>query len=130
MRSTYVTGQWHLWIYRCQWRLAGEHGDLAHSESDDLTMTRALHVLNGQSLSGVEVGPDNGATTFSFDLGCVLTTEPVLNDQHSDEPVEQWKLRQPNDEWLSVRSDGSYAVIDGTSAIQDAQWQPLPGKQR
>jgi hypothetical protein len=48
---------------------------LARNESDDITMNRALGMLNGQILTAVEIEPGSG-TTFSFDLGCSFGTCP------------------------------------------------------
>jgi hypothetical protein len=73
-RST-VGGHWHLWIYCCHWSLLGDT-QLAHSESDDTTVHRALHVLDGQALTAVKVEPADGRTQFTFDLGCSLLTCP------------------------------------------------------
>ena len=62
---------------------------LAHCESDDLTMARALRVLNGQALTEVDVEPADGRTRFSFDLGCTLLTWPAEAGVYENEPVEQ-----------------------------------------
>ena len=91
-RSSFVTGQWHLWIYCCQWSLMLGDAQLAHCESDDVTMHRALRVLNGQELQAVEIEPADGRTKFSFDLGCSLFTLPAEAGVYEDEPVEQWYL--------------------------------------
>lgn len=50
---------------------------LAHCESEDATMHRALYVLNGQALTEIEIEPADGRTRFSFDLGCSLLTLPA-----------------------------------------------------
>jgi len=52
IRSAVVRGEWHLWIYCCEWSLSVGGHPLAHSESDDVTMSRALSVLDGK-----ECGP-------------------------------------------------------------------------
>jgi hypothetical protein len=71
-RLAFVHGEWHLWIYCCEWSLLLEDIQLAHDESDDVTMDRALAVLNGQVLQAVDIEPDDGRTRFTFDLGCWL----------------------------------------------------------
>jgi hypothetical protein len=35
---SYIDGQWHLWIYCCEWSLTLDGTPLAHNESGDLTM--------------------------------------------------------------------------------------------
>src|SRR3954471_5716533 len=57
VRRAHVQGQWHLWIYCCEWSLALEDVQLAHCESDDLRILRSLRVLNGQALTAVNVSP-------------------------------------------------------------------------
>jgi hypothetical protein len=69
-RSARVQGQWHLWIYCCRWSLSLDTTELAHNESDDITIERALHLLNGQAITAVTVSPADGSTKFTFDLGC------------------------------------------------------------
>ena len=66
-RSVHVHGEWHLWIYCCLWSLSIEGRELAHCESDYITIARALGVLNRQALATVEADVDGGST-FSFDL--------------------------------------------------------------
>jgi hypothetical protein len=58
-RST-VGGQWHLWIYCCQWSVLLGDIQLAHSESDETTVHRALHILDSQALTAVEIEPADG----------------------------------------------------------------------
>jgi hypothetical protein len=48
-RLAHVHGDWHLWIYQCHWSISVEQQLLAHSESDRVTIARALGVLNGQA---------------------------------------------------------------------------------
>lgn len=35
-RSAYVHGEWHLWIYCCEWSLAWRDREIGHSESPDI----------------------------------------------------------------------------------------------
>lgn len=125
-RYAIVRGQWHLWIYCCRWSLALDGTALADDESDDVTMMRALYVLNGQALTGVTVDPSDGSTRFAFDLGCVLTTTPAPADVYGAEPVEQWMLSQPSGDQLAVRSDGRYAIGTDPSDSDDLLWAPIP----
>lgn len=41
-----VRGDWHLWIYCCHWSLSLQGIELSHCESDDVTMARALRLLD------------------------------------------------------------------------------------
>jgi hypothetical protein len=124
-RFTYVRGQWHLWIYCCQWSLTLDGAPLADDESDDQTMNRALGALNGQAVTGVSIDSVDASTRFSFDLGCVLMTTPASDDVYGVEPVEQWMLYQPSDEVLQVRSDGRYQLCPNEASPDDSPWLPL-----
>lgn len=125
-RSTQVHGQWHLWLYCCDWSLSLGEIQIAHNQSDDITLARALHVLNGQAIASVSVDPGNGATRFAFDLGCTLTTTPAMAGTYSGEPVEQWFLHQPSGHALTVRGDGMYRLELGSTKDEDDRWLALP----
>ncbi len=125
-RYAVVQGAWHLWVYCCQWRLQVSGVEIAHCESDDLTINRALGVLNGQALSGVHVDATNGGSQFEFDLGCVLRTHPAPDGSYAEEPVDQWMLYQPAGDILTVRGDGSYAINPRTAPESSSTWAPIP----
>jgi hypothetical protein len=119
-RLAIVRGTWHLWIYCCSWSLLLDGLQIAHNESEQLTMNRALHVLNGQRLSKVSV-IETANTRFEFDLGCVLDTSPAAPGTYDDEPVEQWLLYQPSGRALSLRGDGAVTSGDSSSSRADSQ---------
>lgn len=124
-RSAHVHGEWHLWIHCCLWSLCVDGRELAHCESDDITIARALGVLDGQALVNVEADVD-GRSTFSFDLGCALSTEPAPPGTYSHEPVDQWKLYQPTGQVLTFRGDGCFRSQARDDSSDDVQWVRLP----
>ena len=126
-RLASVHGQWHLWIYCCEWSLQLENAELAHSESDDTTMNRALAVLNGQELQTADIEAADGRTTFTFDLGCSLLTYPAPPGTY-DSLAEQWKLLSRSRgalTVLSIREDGKYSITDGNGKPGDQRWLPI-----
>jgi hypothetical protein len=46
-------GEWHLWIYCCNWRIVREGVELAWSESDGSSIKRAVSTLNQHCLSDI-----------------------------------------------------------------------------
>jgi hypothetical protein len=72
-----VLGDWHIWVYWSAWSLSWRDREIATSESTDLEIDRAFSVLNGQSLTAVTVGTDDGRSSFAFDLSCILRTWPA-----------------------------------------------------
>ena len=125
-RYANVHGQWHLWICCCEWSLTLEGSQLAHNESDDITIAQALGVLNGQAISAVTIDPTNASTRFDFDPGCALTTTPAPPGIYSTPTVDQWLLFQPSGDVLTVRSDGRYHLGPGASKPEAERWEQVP----
>lgn len=126
-RSPLVRGDWHLWIYCCEWSLLLEDTQLAHNESDGMTMNRALRVLEGQVLQAVDIEPDDGRTKFTFDLGCSLLTWPAPPEVY-DDPAVQWMLYSycgTRLAVLTIGADGTYCVTDGHAKRGDRHWLPI-----
>ena len=118
-RTVRVHGEWHLWIYCCDWsiRLGGKQ--IAHSESSDRRTERAVGVLDGQSLTRVSVDPSNARSVFEFDLDGSLLTWPY------DKDSEQWLLYEPSGYVLTVRADGRYSHQPGDTDLSQEQWHAL-----
>ena len=64
-------------------------------------------MLNGQSLTAVTAGSDDGISSFAFDLSCTLETCPTRPDDDAvgDDQAE-WMLFQPSGAVLSLYADG------------------------
>lgn len=119
-RTALVHGRWHLWIYGCEWRVVQDDVQLAWNEDDRDTICRALHRLNGQKLSSIEVEARDGCSTFRFDLGGSLDTCPNGNDR----TVEQWMLFEDKDVFI-YRADGLYSHGPSDVADETKRWLPL-----
>ena len=118
-RIVRVHGEWHLWIYCCDWRVT-RLGQLIGDSTTTRRRKRAAEALDGQILTGVMVDPGNGASTFTFDLGAQLITERY------DRESEQWFLYEPTGYVFSVRADGCYSHQPGSAMPEQKQWHPLP----
>jgi hypothetical protein len=106
-RIAQVKGEWFLWIYWCDWSLSWNDREIANSESEDLVIDRALHVLNGQSLTKVSAGAGDGTSTFSFDLSCTLQTRPAPPDDYAeDDRQEEWMFFHPPGRVLTLYGNG------------------------
>lgn len=121
-RYASIGGEWHLWVYCCEWSLMLEDVQLAHSESDNVTMNRVLYLLIGQVLKAIDIDPADGRTRFTFGLGCSLLTYPAPSGIYGNEPVGQWKLLTRSGPCLAVREDGSYWIGDRHEKPVDMQW--------
>jgi hypothetical protein len=120
-----VRGDWHLWIYMSNWQIV-EAGDLlADSEGHEEQISKGLRAIDGQKLVDVEVGPDHGRSSFTFELGTSLqlTSEaPVDAERH----LESWLLYAPDGNVLSYAVNGRYSWQAGTTVPDDEVWLPLP----
>jgi hypothetical protein len=125
-RLVFIRGEWHLWIYCCEWSLTLDGTELAHNEYDNITMNRALKVLNGQILTTAEIEPDS-RTRFSFDLGCSFVTCPAPAGTYSREPTTQWYWYSKPGSVIAVRGDGTYALCPPREKLDDQRWLPITG---
>lgn len=117
-REVKLRGQWHLWVYRCGWRISIETNELAHNESTDDEIEAACLEIDGQSIQSVTCFPENGHTRFCFDLGGALETGP-----YNEELLEQWMLYLPDGNVYTYRSDGAANFGPGNS--NEEEWAQL-----
>ena len=119
-RLARVRGQWHLWIYCCHWRALQGGTQLAWSEDADELIERAAAMLNGQKLLAVRVDPNQGRSTFEFDLGGAVETWPFGDDPSE----EQWTVLTAG-EAFAFRADGFYSRGPSDTPPDRVQWLPL-----
>ena len=93
-------GEWHLWIFCCEWRITGRGEPLAHSESARDTIHDACVALEGHGLQAVSFAPEEGASCFAFAGELRLDTAPY-------DDSEQWMLFCPDGRVFTYHSDGS-----------------------
>ena len=123
-RSVYVHGDWHLWIYICDWRIYLKDQELADNTSNRRTIKKAIVALDGQALTKVTV---NQAlkSIFEFDLGCRLEVFPNYDD--FDKTVDLWLLYEPSGCVFTLRADGYYDHNPGNTSPEDYKWEQLEG---
>ena len=117
-----VHGDWHLWVYLCDWTIT-THGKVkATSESRARDIDRAMGRLNGQSLIQVQV--EAGAQThFVFELGDHLHTKP--NTAAYGTFYDQWLLYEPSGKVFTLRDDMKYSHNPGIADPTKKEWLPL-----
>jgi len=119
-RSVWVRGDWHLWLYMCDWTLYQGDRLAATTYSPNQRIGNALLDIDGQMLTGVSVSSDLRRSTFTFDLGGRIET---VADDEPDKPAEQWMLFEPSGYVLTVRSDGCYHHDRGNTAPDSLVWR-------
>jgi hypothetical protein len=117
-RTVCVHGEWHLWIYCCNWELRSGATRIGDS-STKLRIRRAAEFLDGQSLTGFSISPRNANCVFEFDLGATLITRPY------DKRSEQWLLFEPSHRVLILRADGRYRHGRSDNVKDSAEWRPV-----
>src|SRR5262249_16915476 len=123
-RGVTVRGQWHLWIYICYWSIRLDGKQIAHANSANWRIERAVGLLDGQTLTRVSVNPGDASSVFEFDLGGELHTWPWSDDREN----EQWHLFEPSGYVLTVRGDGRYCHSPGNTPPDQEQWHSLSGE--
>jgi len=118
--SVTVRGDWHLWVYCCEWTITEGGAQLAHSESDDREIERVAHLLNGLTLLAVDVDPVTAKARFRFELETELTTATIGPE------YECWMLYAPDGRVFALRGDASYSIGPGDVTPADQTWVPLP----
>ena len=113
-----VRGDWHLWIYCCDWGVF-DGSCLVGDSSSRRRSDRAARYLNGQKLVNSRVVLRGMRTVFEFDLGGRLETKPY------DRTSEQWMLYEPNGNVLTVRADKHYTYGSGKRPPDRMRWLPI-----
>lgn len=116
-RQVTVRGQWHLWIYCCNWRLYSGRTVIGDSTSDS-SIPIATQILNGQALTEASFQYRGCRTILTFDLGARLVTEPY------DADGKQWMLYEPTGRVLTLRADKMIAHERGNTAPDAEKWRP------
>ena len=114
-RLATVHGDWHLWIYCCDWKVCNGARLIGDSSSKH-RIDRAARFLNGQKLLKAWVVPRGMRSVFEFDLGGRLETKPF------DRKGEQWLLYEPNGNVLSVRADCRYSYGSDNRHPSKERW--------
>lgn len=113
-RHVCVAGEWHLWLYSCEWK-AWSGDRIVGDSSSTRRINRAARSLAGQKLVAVSLSSRGARTRFEFDLGGVLETRPY------DRAGEQWLLYEPNGNVLVLRADRRYCY--GPSSQSKGKWR-------
>jgi hypothetical protein len=121
-RSGAVHGDWHLWIYMCDWKIHSHEKLIADSQSPKRKLDRAMGRLHGQVLTRVDVQLDY-RTTFQFELGDQLETIPNIAEY--GQKSEQWLLYEHLGKVFTLRADQMYSYQPGDTPRDEERWVPF-----
>lgn len=122
LRSVYVRGDWHLWVYLCDWRIFSHEQLIADNNSKRRVIKQATAELDGQALVRVTVSKLL-ISVFEFDLGGRLETIPNIEAHESTSDL--WLLYEPSGDVFTLRADGQYCRMPGDTLPDKHKWQPL-----
>lgn len=117
-RRVFVNGDWHLWIYCCNWEVRLRDKPIGGSSLPS-SIQRAASLLDGQKLLRFSMAPKTSRCVFEFDLGAVLQTSPY------DDRREQWLFYDSRlHRVLTLRADGCYA-FGRSDRAGPKRWKPV-----
>jgi len=121
-RHVYVRGDWHLWIYLCDWRIFSQGQEMANHASTRRAIKKATTELDGQVLTQVTIR-NSLVSVFDFDLGGRL--EIIPNHLEYEKIPDLWLLYEPSGDVFTLRADGQYCHMPGDTPPENENWQPL-----
>jgi hypothetical protein len=117
-RKVFIHGDWHLWIYCCEWKVFRRR-ELVGDSSSKSRIQRAADFLDGQKLVRFSIRPRRMQCVFEFDLGGRLETRPY------DQRGEQWFFFiKPAHMVLTLRADGYYSYHRSDRA-ENEKWKRI-----
>ncbi len=117
-RGVFVHGEWHLWIYGCDWDVFSGSKRIGDSSTKRKILC-AAEFLDGQKLIRFSISPRKASCVFEFDLGAALKTQPYDNES------EQWLLYEPSHKVLSLRADRRYKYSISDVPNDHREWKPI-----
>jgi hypothetical protein len=116
-RQVTLHGQWHLWIYCCEW-IVRRGKTVVGRSSTNKSILDATAFLDGQVLLNASFNYRGCRSIFDFDLGGQLETKPF------DDESEQWFLYEPTGKVLSLRADKMFHYDAGNKQREHCKWFP------
>lgn len=101
----YTKGELFIWLYCCFWRITNKRDEeLAHCESKDERINKAVEFIDGQKLISINIQPAKLRMVLDFDLGGRIY---IWNNESYGEDTDLILMRNQN-EWLSFNNDNSF----------------------
>ncbi|MGB6431700.1 MAG: hypothetical protein WBF06_14025 [Candidatus Acidiferrales bacterium] len=99
-----IHGEWHLWLYMCNWRIEAKHRIFAGSNDDRKAIEATLGDLSFDSIESIDVIQPSLDLSIQFRSGIRILTF----SSSSDHDEEEWKLFTPGGKCLLAYGDGTY----------------------
>ncbi len=93
----HATGEWHLWVYMCAWRLQTAHDVLVGSEDFRDLIQYEIQRLEGKTLESIKLSWPALETEILFETGLLLRLFPIYTSDH-----DHWMLFTPDRKVLTI----------------------------
>jgi hypothetical protein len=97
-------GEWHLWLYHCNWRIEIKDTTVASSEFEPTIIDQAIQTLRLSTVRQAEVSNPSFDLSLYFDPAVRLLTL----SSSADHDQEQWMLFMPDGNCLTAYGDGNF----------------------
>jgi len=99
LQNHHYHGDWHLWLYQCDWSLKSATHEMANSESKRGVMQTAIDNLNGREFLKISFDRQHMVTRFVFRGDLCLACQPYGDSEPNE---EAWMLFMPNKQVASL----------------------------
>ena len=96
---TFDVAEYHFWIYCCAWTIASGDQLLAHNESSDDAIIRAVELINGQEITEISMNSKTLTVSFNFNSGIRII---ITDDDY--EPGTELIMVSNAMRWLSLNN--------------------------
>ena len=117
-RLVYLRGDWHLWIYCCDWAIYDRRQQIVTSEGPKRKIKQAADFLNGQALQDASFHYRGCRSVLTFDLGGRL----VVGSRPPD--YEAWLLYEPTGKVLTLKADKTFSHHPSDTSPDSVAWRP------
>lgn len=97
-------GEWHLWLYLCNWRIESQEAVLSGSQDERPQMQRSIETAVFDEVRTIAVSGLSHDLVIEFKSG----TRMLTFSSSSSHEQEQWMLFAPDGNCLGVYGDGTW----------------------
>ena len=94
-------GEWHFWIYMCNWEIYHNYKLIAHSEDETEDMEKGVKNFDGLRLISIDPFSSSGTSEFYFEDNYILKTFPYEDEDDDD---DHWMIYCPDGNVFTLQS--------------------------
>ncbi len=106
-------GEWHLWVYMCDWRLEKNNKYIVGSGAKRSELEKVVQMMEGMSIDSIEILPVAGDTIIYFEEELVLRIFSVYSSED-----ELWMLFTPDGNVLYI-GPGTNWYYEPADSVED-----------